>query len=208
MSTRYPRCVASCFFAGSLALFGQNASDFFELPGQGNPQARFVAYGAYPPQPQLDPLGFSKVVDASVAAGATQVIPVPDGSKIYVLASTGLQAWNGTLSSFLHNINGIAGTVQSVAVTPDGKYLLVLANHFYLLDVSTDAILATDPGFTGVATGFAFSHDSKTAWVIFNGLGSGLAPINLTTHSFGGRLMNFQYPVSSIALSPKGLLYV
>src|SRR6516225_7064624 len=58
--------------------------------------------------------------------GVTQMIAKPDGSKFYVLAPTGLQSISPAFSNTSFKpVNGLSGTFNTMAISPDGKYLSV-----------------------------------------------------------------------------------
>ncbi|HEY2844060.1 MAG TPA: Ig-like domain-containing protein [Bryobacteraceae bacterium] len=193
--------VTACILlAASTSAFSQT-SFVFQLPGQSSNSRAIVGWGDD---------SFSRTTStANGPAGTFQIIPTPSGNKFYIAAGNGIQSANATLTS-ITPIAGVTATVNTAAVSPDGKYLLVAADHFYIIDTATDAIVATDAGIPGGNTpaGFAVSRDSSTAWVLSNsGVGGYVAPLNLATR-VAGSAVSLPYAATSIVLSPRNLLYI
>jgi uncharacterized protein (TIGR03437 family) len=177
----------------------------FQLPGANVSGSRFFGFAA-------DANPFSPFVDKSGPLSASQVLVTPNGSKFYFIGSGtgGVQSIDNTFGTF-RSVNGILGTVTAAAVTPDGKYLLVGGQDLYIVDTSTDTVLANTANVTGSIGGFAVSRDSKTAWILTNSaFGSSIVSVNLINRQ---RLYSDAYSLpfggaTSITLSPLGFLYV
>lgn len=193
-----------CLAMGATAV-AQSSGYLFQLPGANVPGSRFFGF-VYDANP------FSPLVDKSGPLSATQVLAKPDGTKFYFIGSGsgGVQSIDSGFNTF-QSINGILGTVNAAAITPDGKYLLVGGASLFIVDTSNDTVLANSANITGTITSIAISRDSKTAYVLSNSaFGSSLYGVNLTNRTpafslpynvpFGG--------ATSVALSPLGLLYV
>src|SRR6516225_6621305 len=84
--------------AASMAFGQPGAAYLFQLPGQNTTNATIVGYpyAASPFNPAINTLGPN---------GAFQVVPVPDGSKYFVLGAT-LQIANPAFTTFT-SLNGI-----------------------------------------------------------------------------------------------------
>src|SRR6185369_1036421 len=143
---------ACAFLMASMAAFGQT-SYVFQLPGQTSNSRAIVGWG--------DDNFSRSVSSASGPLSSFNIVPTPSGNKFYVLAGNGIQSANATLTTFTP-IAGVTATVNSAIVTPDGKYLLVVADHLYVIDTNNDAVIAVDPGVPGGTTpaGVAVSRDS------------------------------------------------
>ena len=200
MVKRISFVTACVFLMANMAAFGQT-SYVFQLPGQTSNSRAVVGWGDD---------NFSRIIStANGPVSSFQIVPTPGGSKFYVLAGNGIQSTNATLTSFTP-IAGVTATVTSATVSPDGKYLLVVADHLYVIDTTSDVILSIDPGVPGGTTpaGVAISRDSSKMWVLANlNPGSYLTPVNLVTRAAGSPLI-LPYVGTSVTLSPKGLLYV
>ncbi|MBZ5604385.1 MAG: Ig-like domain-containing protein [Acidobacteriia bacterium] len=216
----FSRAVFVCLAAVSATFAQQNQGQeyLFQFAIQPNTFTQFSAYIA-----DANPLAtFSPGTGPS---GVGAIIPTVDGNKFYLLGSGGpgaLESADATLSNF-HTINGLGIAPTAGAVTPDGKYFLVAADGFYVIDTSNDAIL-TQGGLSlpGTATfaadeqpGYcascwiAVTHDSQFAFVLTNSaFGSQVTAINLATHQRIGMQLNLTGDATSISLSPTGTLYV
>src|SRR5436190_8853480 len=193
--------VSACaFLMASMAAFGQT-SYVFQLPGQTSNSRAVVGW---------DDDDFSRTISSANGPHSSfSVVPTPGGNKFYVLAGNGIQSANATLTTFTP-IAGITATVSSAVVSPDGKFLLVVADHLYVVDTSNDVIVSTDPGVPGgtSAAAVVVSRDSAKIWVLANlNPGSYLTPVNLTTRVAGSSLV-LPYTGSSLTLSPRGFLYI
>ena len=191
---------ACAFLMATAAAFGQS-SYVFQLPGQTSNSRAVVGWGDD---------NFSRAISsANGPQSSFQVVPTPNGNKFYILAGNGIQSANATLTTFTP-IAGVTATVSSAIVSPDGKYLLAVADHLYVIDTSSDAIVSIDPGVPGgtSAIGVVVSRDSTKMWVLSNlNPGSYLTAVNLATRSAGSPLV-LPYVGTSVTMSPRGLLYV
>jgi len=200
MVKRISFVTACAFLMASMAALGQT-SYVFQLPGQTSNSRAVVGWGDD---------NFSRTISSNNGPQSSfSIVPTPSGNKFYILAGNGIQSANATLTTFTP-IAGITATVSSAAVSPDGKFLLVVADHLYVIDTSNDVIVSTDPGVPGgtSAAAVAFSRDSAKMWVLSNlNPGSYLTPVNLATRAAGSPLV-LPYVGTSVTLSPRGLLYV
>jgi uncharacterized protein (TIGR03437 family) len=205
--------VCLCLAASVVALGQPGAAYVFLLPGITSQGSRIQTYpyAANPFNPSADVLG---------PQGAAQVFAKPDGTRFYILGSggnTSLQSTDQNLTSF-RSINGLGAPPTSIAITPDGKFLLVGADSLYIVDTNNDQIVGSPLVLSGavagtgscpICTGIAVSRDSKTAWVLTNtSFGSVVQAFNLTTRQRIGLPLNLTGGATSISLSPLGLLYV
>jgi uncharacterized protein (TIGR03437 family) len=161
------------------------------------------------------------VFNATGPTGSTpQVIAKPDGSKFYVVNTTGIDDFNPGFTTSVA-INGISGNITQAIITPDGRYLLVAAsssgaNTVYVLSTTTDGIVLTQPA-NGSVIGIVASRDSTRAWVLEAASQAYIATLNLSLLQQVGSPAILFNPItgdnliggaSSITLSPFGLLYV
>ena len=212
--------LVACLCWGSLAAYGDATSGagyVFELPGPTIAGAHFQAFG-YNANP------FNAIFDALGPTSADQVVALPDGSKFYMLGAGGggLESIDPAFTTF-RSINGIAGTACTIALTPNGKYLLIASaltcpsvnntgtsSILYILDTSNDSIVSNSVTLTGVVQMFAISQDSSTAWILGNSaFGSSVIAMNMGTRAQIGTAFSLPFGgATSISLSPLGLLYV
>ncbi|MCU1336220.1 MAG: hypothetical protein JWO19_1801 [Bryobacterales bacterium] len=199
--------VAACVCLATMVVASAQTSYVVQVPGVNGTSTQIVGLGDD---------AFSRAFSsASGLAGAFQVLATPSGAKFFIVAPGGVQsapapAAGSTLLSPLTTISGIAGTVTSAAITPDGKYLLVAADHFYVINTSNNSIVKTDVGIpTGsIPVGIAVSRDSQTAFVLANiNNQSALGSVNLTSFQTS-QFLYMPYMATSVTLSPLGLLYV
>lgn len=201
--------VACVSLATALTAFGagaQGVSYIFQLPGAGSAATRILAYSS-----TANPLNPS--IDANGPAGAFQIIPKPDGSKFYILATGSgtnvLQSTDSAFSSF-HNVTGFSAGPSIVTMTPDGKYALVGAGtNIYVVDTNTDQIIGNVIPISGTTAGIAVSRDSKTAYAVVNlASGANVIAFTVATGLPTGTALSLTGGAQSITLSPLGLLYV
>ncbi len=197
--------LAVCLSLASMAAYSQS-SYIFQLPGANATGTQIIGLG--------DDNFSRSVSNANGPAGAYQILATPNGGTLYIVSPTGIQAAPANTSlSPLTPISGIAGTILSAAITPNGKYLLVVADHFYIIDTSSNTIVRTDVGLPANAApvAVAVSKDSQTAWVLStdNNTGGALESVNLSNFqtSQPTALSNIDR-TRSLTLSPLGLLYV
>ncbi len=207
-----PFLIACACLAAAGAAFAQN-SYVFQLPGQTGLTSDIVGKGDD---------AFNRSLSATGPAKSFAITANPTGTKFFVLAPGGIFSADATpqAGAFVSAtfstpvpISAIAGAPTVALVTPDGKYLLVVSTHFYILDATTGAPIGAAPVDTGVPGGYApagvaVSHDGKTAWVLSNGFSnSAIDAVNLTNFQVTGTT-NLPAAASSITLSPRNLLYV
>lgn len=204
--------------AASVAAFGQanqGTGYLFQYAGYPSSSGQFLGYVA------TGNLNVS--INTTGTAGLSQIIAKPDGTKFYLIGSgattTSLQSADSSFTNF-KSINGFGSTPTSAAITPDGKYLLVAADAFYMVDTSSDSIVATLPmdgatvygsDETGYCTScwIAVSQDSTTAYVLTNSsFGSQLNTYNLSTKTRGASVPGLTGDATSVQISPLGMIYV
>ncbi len=206
-------CLAASFLAFGQA--NQGTGYLFQYAGYPSSSGQFLGYVA------TGNLNVS--INTTGIAGLSQIIAKPDGSKFYLIGSgattTSIQSADSSFTIF-KSINGFGSTPTSATISPDGKYLLVAADAFYMIDTSSDSIVATLPmdgstvygsDETGycVSCWIAVSHDSTTAYVLTNSsFGSQLNTYNLSTKTRGASVSGLTGDATSVQISPLGLIYV
>src|SRR5579862_3044859 len=162
----------------AIAAVSAQTSYVFQLPGS-------VQSGLPPTITGVGDNNFSRVVSSAgtnALAGAFKVIATPNGSQFYILTANGVLSANSTLSA-LTPLSAIAGAATDAQVTPDGRFLFVVASQLYIVNTATGALAVN--ANTGVPSGatplaVAFSHDSKTAWILSgNNTGSSVTILDL-----------------------------
>src|ERR1700738_1195730 len=109
-----------CVYLTAAAAFAQS-SYIFQLPGQTGLTTQIVGLGDN---------DFSRIAGpGNGPAGASKVLATPNGSKFYILAPGGVFSANPTLSA-ITKVPAISGAASAAEITPDGKYLLVVTDHF------------------------------------------------------------------------------
>ena len=200
--------VAVCLYLASAAAAVAQSSYVFQLPGQ-------ALSGNVPQILALGDNDFGRKLGPAANAGfagANQVIATPNGSKFYIVGTNGVLSASSALGSVTPIPAAIAGTVNDAKVTPDGKYLLVAASHFYVINTATDALqVQADTGIPNGATpiAIAISHDAKTAWILTNSpTGSTVNALDLTNFQASSSQLAQSSGSNGMVLSPRGLLYV
>ena len=166
---------------------------------------------------------FSKATPINtLPRGTSQIIPMPDGSKYYVIAN-GVPV--STMDPSFSIITQIAGSISvaptTAALTPDGRKLIVAAgNNIFVIDTSTDAVIAPQGlALGGKIVDLAVNLDSTKAFAlvqspISSSSGTILSAIDLTiaTPSVVGTSLtlpgDLANPATGITIAPSGLLYL
>jgi len=201
MSKRTVSLAALVCVAASLA-FSQT-SYVFEVPGPNTSTTQIFGEGDN---------DFSRFLGPKDAlAGATQVLAMPNGSGFYIVSPTAIQSASPSLNN-LTTLSGITGTITAARLTGDGKYLVVLADHFYIITTANNAVATADNAipFGGSAIDFAISPDSQIIWILGSvgqGSQSAIAAVSPSTLQ-PSQSQLLSYPATSMTLSPLGLLYV
>ena len=163
------------------------------------------------------------VVSTNGPSGIAALIPSPLTGGFFVVGASGtnsLQAVDSTFKNFA-TLNGLGAPPTAATVTPDGKYLLVAADAFYIFDATTNLLLTpgglqmqgsanfnpSDVQGTCISCWIAVSRDSQSAFVLTNApFSSTLTEYSLATRTRVGSL-NLGSEATSISMSPLGMLY-
>lgn len=201
-------CAVSVCLAATVSAFGQNPGYLFQFAGPNSSGGQISGYVA-----TSSP--FNATISATGPAGIYRIIAKPDGTKFYVLGTSGVNAVQSVDATFTNfrSINGIAAVTTAAVITPDGRYLLVGADLLYIIDTATDQIV----GGAGVAlpstpvVGIAVNPSSTRAYVLTqnaSATASTVTAIDLTTRQRIGAPLTLTGGASGITFSPLGLLYV
>jgi uncharacterized protein (TIGR03437 family) len=196
-----PLLFSLCACASALAQVATPGSSFvFQLPGPESGLTRFLGY-------QADTGDLTSDIDANGPINLKQIVATPDGQRLYLIGDGPLQVVNTNFTSF-QILNAVQGPIRKAVMTPNGRYLLVLAQQFYILDTTNNQVVATNLGVTGPLVDVAVTADSRRAYLLqdFSFSGS-ITPINLTNFTAGTRV-DIPVPGANIALSPLGRLFV
>ncbi len=174
------------------------------LPGAGGSNTQIPVFTA---NPFVGQNSFT-----SAAQGTFLVLTTPDGQKNYVISNTGTtgvavydQNFNGG-----HVIGNITTAPTTAALSPDGRWLSVLAGGaVYIFDTATDTLAtSTALSVSGSAIDVAFALDSSRAFILSNNGNAGVVtPLDLTTRVLGTSLI-LPGAGAGIGIGPTGLLYV
>ena len=148
-------------------------------------------------------------VQTSFAASPStfSVLAVPAGNKYYAIS----RAPNDTVriyegSGFTQKAGALSlGQAEAAAMTPDGRRLLVAAGSLHIIDVTTDAVIAT-LAVGNTPTDIAVSHDSSRAFVL-SPASRTLTAVDLNSNTVIGQPLDVG-PATGVARAPSGLLYV
>ncbi|HET8548975.1 MAG TPA: Ig-like domain-containing protein [Bryobacteraceae bacterium] len=153
-----------------------------------------------------DPFAASATVQGP--ASPVAVFALPNGSKYYVIARGAADTLTVLDANF--NVIGAAraiGQAQAAALSPDGRYLLILANNVFVVDTTTDQVVRTiDVG--GLANDVAFSIEGTRAFVVSSTAQrvtaidlASLSAVSPTVQVSGGSTP------TTLAVAPNGFLY-
>ena len=123
----FPRRLTQIFLvclAVSLSAFAQTGSSFLlQLPGSGSGGNRIVGYQAGAADLDAD-------IDTIGPINADRVLATPDGSKFYLLSDGPIQVIDAALQNFT-SLNNLVGPYKNAAITPDGKYLVLMGTSLW-----------------------------------------------------------------------------
>ncbi len=149
-----------------------------------------------------------------VPPGAFQILFKPDGFKYYVIsnASLGITVLNQNFGSPRQIATAIQTPPTKAAISPDGRYLVVLTgSSAYVIDTQTDTLRNPNGiSITGTPTDIAFSVDGLTAYILSNAsFAATITPISLGTLTIGTPLTRSVFSAAtSLTTGPTGLLYL
>jgi len=213
MYNRLALLVAACT---GLFISNLQADGVAALPGSNSLSSSVAVLG-------VNPLS----ITGSFAAGTGSylILPLPDGSKYYVVARSGNNSVMSvdstfsnpkTVASFQTNSPCVGATsppptCTGAAITPDGSKLVVAAGTVHIFDTSKDLELISGGIGTG-ATVFdvAISLDGKKAYVLgqTGSGGSQLNVIDLVTNTKGTAQLGILGTATAVTAGSNGRVYV
>ena len=215
LRTRVPAALVLCLLALGTVVTAQNQYVIL-YPGPNSPSTILQVY-----LPNSGGLLASASIN-TLPAGASQILPTPDGTKYYIISVNGNPL--STMDSNFQNIKQIGGSISLAptvaALTPDGRRLVVLAgNNVYVVDTSSDLVLApAGLPIQGKGTDIAMSIDSNKAYILSQGVvgasGTVVTAIDLaqTIPVVAGSPLTLNgdgtSPATGLTMSPSGFLYL
>ena len=200
-------CLLAIAAAGLQAQPGNSV--LFRLPGAGAGQS-YEVYSATAAQ-------VAQIGSFAGPTGGYRVIPKPDGTKYYIIASSSLSPLSSIQSNLtgLENFSTIAGSGATAAgLSPDGRFLLIVTTRLYIIDISgaTETLVNSGGiGITGAAVDITFNLEGTRAFVLSRASTvSYVTAINLSvaTPTVIGSSLELPGGVTDISTGPTGSIYV
>lgn len=200
-------CLLAIAAAGLQAQPGNSV--LFRLPGPGAGQS-YEVYSASAAQ-------VAQIGSFAGPTGGYRVIPKPDGTRYYIIASSSLSPLTTIQSNLtgLENFSTIAGAGAAAAgISPDGRFLLIVTTRLYVIDISgsTETLVNSGGiGITGAAVDITFNLEGTRAFVLSRASTvSYVTAINLTavTPTVIGSSLELPGGVTDISTGPTGNIYV
>jgi uncharacterized protein (TIGR03437 family) len=155
----------------------------------------------------------------TVSGGTFQILPLPDGTKYYLIANGGaaITAVEGNFINPRTIASGFAAAPTFATVQPDGRRLIVAAGRVYFLDTSTDTVINPNGLVVdGEPIDVAVSFDSSKAFILSRSnpgtAGTVLTVIDLVNNfarlgvlTFNG---NQSEAATGLTMGPNGYLYL
>jgi uncharacterized protein (TIGR03437 family) len=198
-----PRLNASALAAFLLlGTAAANAQNVFVLPSASSGSSNVGVFSANP---------FSNLGNIAATTSANLVLATADGTKFYIISSSGGNSILATDSTFATpRVIANLGTQPNTAVlTPNGRRLLVGAGTLQIIDTSNDSILvAGGLNVMGVVVDIAVNLESTRAFVLVNtGSGSQITAVDLVSNAVIGTLTVPGFG-TGVSTGPNDLLYV
>ncbi|HUQ91073.1 MAG TPA: Ig-like domain-containing protein [Bryobacteraceae bacterium] len=151
-----------------------------------------------------DPFAPGTGAGISAAADSFLAFATPAGNKFYFVSRSATDTVVITDANFGIIARRSLGTgATAAALSPDGRYLVVIAGAAQIIDTATDQVFnPIDVG--SFPSDVAISRDSTRAFAAASGR---LTAINLTNRTVVGTLESLG-PINGVATGPNGLVYV
>ena len=153
----------------------------------------------------------SNIVTTSFTAqlGASSVVAHPTLNKYYILAKSSndtiIVVDGNNFSNVTKRLN--LGQGQAMAITPDGRKLVVVADNTYIIDTVSDTILATLSDTGSAPNDVAMSLDGSRAFVLSSN-SNRLTAVDLSTNAVTGTPLPISGNSTGVAVGPNGFVYV
>jgi uncharacterized protein (TIGR03437 family) len=210
MSIRSVLPAVVCLLAFGNLASAQNQYVAFHS-GAGNPSTNLYIYLAGTLQP-ITALN-------NVSGGTFQILPMPDGTKYYLIANGGqaITAVEGNFTNPRTVAANFSVAPSAAALQPDGRRLILAAGKVYFLDTNTDTVLNPNGlEVDGQAVDVVVNFDSTRAYILSKGpdgpAGNVVTMVDLVNNFTKLKTINFPgnstNQASGLIIGPNGLLYV
>lgn len=210
MSFRSVLPAVACLLAFGSVASAQNQYIAF-YSGAGNPSTNLYIYLAGTLQP-ITALN-------SISGGTFQIVPMPDGTKYYLIANGGaaVTAVEGNFTNPRTVVANVATAPSTAVIQPDGRRLVLIAGKVYFIDTGSDTVLNPNGlDVDGTAIDVAISWDSSRAYVLSRSQPGSSATVltaidlvnnfaKIGTITFPG---NQEQQATGVIFGPNGLLYL
>jgi len=200
----------ACLLALGTEAFAQNQYVAFHS-GAGNPSTNLYIYLAGTLQP-ITALN-------NVSGGTFQILPMPDGTKYYLIANGGaaVTAVEGNFTNPRTIAANVALAPTYATIQPDGRRLILVAGKVYFIDTGTDLVLNPNGlDVDGQAIDAVVNWDSTRAYILSRAQPGASATVltmidlvnnfaRLGSITFPG---NNEQQATGILMGPNGLLYL
>ena len=184
-------------------------------PGAGNPSNILQVFSA-------TSAGIQSPTTATVPPGTFRILPLPDGTKYYLLSSGAVPI--SVMSATFATVTPIASEILTVpsagALTPDGRKLVVTSgSSVYVVDTSSDTVIANQAlTVSGKIVDIAVNFDSSRAFILSRGTvgsaGTILSAVDLmaAVPVLAGTPLTLNgdnsSPATGITVAPNGFIYL
>ena len=150
----------------------------------------------------------SVISSFAVQTAASAVIAHPTLNKYYVLARSTTDTLLVVDGANFNNITKriSLGQGETMALSPDGRRLVIVGGSVFIIDTATDNLIATISDAGNSPNDVAMSLDSTRAFVL-NSTQNRLTSIDLTNNTIAGSV-SIPGVSTGVAVAPNGFLYV
>lgn len=156
----------------------------------------------------------------NVSGGTFQILPLPDGTKYYLIANGGaaVTAVEGNFTNPRTVASSFSAAPTFAAMQPDGRRLILAAGRVYFIETGTDTV-SNPNGLTvpGEPIDIVISYDSTRAFILSRTSTAGPAATALTVIDLVNGFANLaqlNFPgnqseqATGLSLGPNGNLYL
>jgi uncharacterized protein (TIGR03437 family) len=178
----------------------QGASFLFQLPGANTGNSRLYGYLAEAADLNAD-------LDTTGPLNAREVIPSPDGQRIYIVAENTVQYVDANLQT-IANVP-VTGPIRTAKLTPDGRYLIVSSGQgFQIVNTITNVVVGGNLGLSGEVIDIVVGPDGTRAWILQQfAAGGSVTQLSLESLAVGNRI-DLPRAGRSLVYSPQGSIFV
>jgi len=194
--------LAACVTLAAIGAFAQTQSptNLFLLPNSSSTTPTVSAF-------RTDPFSIFSTFQAQPGASFIQLHP--NGQKLYVGARSGadtlivVDAVN--TSNIQKRLN--LGQGEAMAISPDGRRLVVVAGSAHIIDTTSDVVVAALSDVGNSPSDVAIALDGSRAFVL-SPTSNRLTAIDLNTNQIAGSPVTVSGNASSVTVGPDGMVYV